>query len=278
MRDYILVMITLSFLFVSCKDKKQTSEKKEILLETADRPTEIEFQNKAHELVFEMVETVGNYSKLRELKDVVYTYTYTTPDNRSDVSTEKYIFDGELSYGNFEQHERTFPQLDGNMEQGFDGTEFWLKHKGVIVEDSMLHKRVVFGRKTNFYWFTMLQKLMDDGLIYEFVKQDTIDNKQYDVVKVSFTSKENKLTDIYQIYINQETKLVDQFLFTVADFGKMTPFLMKLEYEEIQGILIPTKRKYKGSNWAAEITDKPWVSVDWSGIKFDNGLTQKDFQ
>jgi len=46
-----------------------------------------------------------NYEKLRNIKDVVYTYTYQTLDGEADISTEIYIFENELSYGKY--YERT---------------------------------------------------------------------------------------------------------------------------------------------------------------------------
>jgi len=42
--------------------------------------------------------------------------------------------------------------------------------------------------------------------------------------------------------------------------------------------LIPTKRLYKKSNWNAEVSEKPWTTVIWSNIKFNNGLTKEDFK
>ncbi|MDW7694525.1 DUF6503 family protein [Flammeovirgaceae bacterium SG7u.111] len=225
-----------------------------------------------------MVKKVGDYQKLRSKKDVAYTYTYTTPDGKADISTEKYIFDGELSYGEYKQHQRTLPQLEGTMEQGYDGKEYWLKANGKLVNDTTALKRVMFSRPTNFYWFAMFQKLLDPGLRYEYLGEKELDNKSFDIVKVSFESQNDKPTDIYQLYINKETGIVDQFLFTVADFGIIEePLLMQMEHEEIDGFLIPSKRKYKKSTWDAEVTDAPWILVDWSDIKFDNNLKKEEF-
>ena len=53
---------------------------------------------------------------------------------------------------------------------------------------------------------------------------------------------------------------------------------MKMQYENIEGILIPTKRKYKNSNWNAKVTNKPWIFVNWTNIKFNNGLKIADFK
>ncbi|MBR9776682.1 MAG: hypothetical protein GYB55_17335 [Cytophagales bacterium] len=259
-------LLILSLLFFSCKEQEH-SEKK------------TSFENKGHELVYEMVQKVGNYSKLAEKKDVVYTYKYQTPDGKTDLSTEKYIFDGELSYGAYEQHERTLPQYEGLIEQGYDGKAYWLRHKGNYIQDATSLQRVTFNRPTNFYWFTMFQKLLDPGLTYEYLGEKNIEDKNYEVVKISFDSYNEKPTDIYQIYINKDTKLVDQFLFTVAEVGVVDqPLLMKLEYEEIEGLLIPTQRIYKGSNWEAEVTNAPWIKVNWSNIQFNNGLSRSIFE
>ncbi len=275
MKFHLLTTILLSTFLFSCKDKPKT-DTSEAITTTETTPT---FENKGEELVYKMVLKVGDYNTLAQKKDVIYTYTYKTPDGGTDTSTEKYLFDGELSYGLYTQHQRTFPDLEGNIEQGYDGREYWLKHKGEILNDSTRLKRVAFNRPTNFYWFTMFQKLLDPGLNYEYLGEVTLAENPYEVVKISFETTNEKPTDVYQLYINKETGLVDQFLFSVVDFGVMeTPFLMQLQYEEIDGLLIPTKRLYKKSTWEAALTDEPWIEVNWTDIKFNNGLTKGDFE
>ena len=124
----------------------------------------------------------------------------------------------------------------------------------------------------------MFPKLLDSGLKYEFIGEKTFHDEQYDVVNVSFDSTPNKPTDIYQVHINKSSGLVDQFLFTVADFGLMeTPLLMEVDYETIDGLMIPTKRRYKRSTWDADVSEDPWIDVTWTDIKFNNGLTPEDF-
>lgn len=234
--------------------------------------------DKGRALVEKVVQEAGDYNTLWNKHDVVYTYTYQTPDGKKDVSTEKYIFEGELSYGNYETHQRTFADLKGPIEQGYNGSEYWLKHNGTIVDDEKRLQRVAFNRPTNYYWFAMIQKLLDPGLIYEYIQEETIDGKVYDIVKISFEPQGDKPTDIYQVFINRKTNLIDQFLFTVADFGVIeTPLLMKVEYETIDGIKIPSKRKYKQSDWQATVSDEPWIHVNWTNIKFNNGLKRSDF-
>ncbi len=267
---YIISSLLLTTITIGCKIADSESQKQKV---------EYKIQNKGHELVYGMVQHVGTYQKLIELKDVSYRYTYQTPDGKKDISIEKYIFDGELSYGKYEQHDRTFADLTGIIEQGYDGQIYWLKHEGQVVDDSLKLKRVAFNRPTNFYWFAMFQKLLDPGVEYNYLGDTTIDNKIYDKVDISFQSEDHKPTDIYRLFINQKTGLVDQFLFTVADFGVMeTPLLMQCQYEKVDGLMIPNQRRYKKSTWDAEVTDDPWIMVTWSDISFNNNLTIEDFQ
>ena len=269
MKYSLIPLLSLTFLIASCSNNSTE--------ETAMSET-IEFQNPAHELVYKMTEKVGNYQKLKDLKDVSYTYIYQTPDGKTDIAAEKYIFDGEYSYADYIKHDRTLPELSGKVEQGFDGETFWVRHNGVITDDQAAIDRAVFSRKTNFYWFTMMQKLMDPGLNYEMIGEDKVGDKTYDVVKVSFNSPTDEPTDIYQLFINRETGIVDQFLFTVVAFGVVDPMLMQMEYEDVQGVLIPTKRQYKKSNWDAEVNEDPWIYVNWTDIKFDNNLDKSIFE
>jgi hypothetical protein len=273
LKNFLLVIGSLLTL-AGCQNTPKMEAREVIAREQAT----VTFQNKGHELVYNMVKKVGDYQKLRSKKDVVYTYTYTTADGKSDISTEKYIFDGELSYGKYRQHQRTLPELEGTMEQGYDGKEYWLKVNGTLVNDTVALKRVMFTRPTNFYWFAMFQKLLDPDLKYEYLGERETGTKHYEIVKVSFDFKNEKPTDIYQLFINKETGMVDQFLFTVADFGVFEePLLMQLEYKEVDGFLIPAKRKYQKSTWDAEETEAPWTYVVWSDIKFDNNLKREDF-
>ncbi len=274
MKHILILSLSLFFALTSCKNEKKVDTPST----NQEKENTISFQNKGHELVYKMTQKVGDYSKLSNKKDVVYTYTYQTPDGKSDISTEKYIFNGELSYGKYNKHQRTLANLEGIIEQGYDGSEFWLKNNGKLINDAKALKRVAFNRPTNYYWFTMMLKLLDPGLNYEHLGEKTINNLNYDIVKVTFESKDNTPKDIYQLYINKETNLVDQFLFTVMDFKKAEPLLMELAYENIDGLLMPTKRRYKNSNWNADVTDKPWILVNWTNIKFDNNLNKELFR
>lgn len=197
----------------------------------------------AKALVAKMVDAVGGRERLYALKDVEYTYTYASADGKKDVSLERYVFDGELSWAKYTTHEMfLLPDVPGDVIQGYNGKESWASHEGKLLTDPKLLKIVDFSRKTNFYWFTMMFKLTDPGLNYEYAGTRKVEDIEYDLVKVTFNDGVGDVQDTYVLYINPGTHLVDQFLFTVMDFGIEQPFLMRVQYDEIAGLKLPTRR------------------------------------
>ena len=219
-----------------------------------------------------MTQETGSYQDLLNLKDIVFNYTYRTPDQKEDVSIESYIFNGELSHGAYLKHERTLPDLKGKMQQGYNGKDFWVKLNGQEITDSSAIESVAFTRKTNFYWFAMMQKLLDPGIDYEYLEQDNIEGKLYHIVKITFNTADDVTSDTYQLYINPETHLVDQFLFTVVSKNVTDPILMRVKYEKVEGILLTTYRKYTKSDWEANVLKDNWVEEITKDIKFNQNL------
>ena len=267
------LVIIFSTLLTACGNKeaktKETSKSVEV-----QAP---EFQNKGHELVYKMTQETGSYQDLLNLNDIVFNYTYRTPDQKEDVSIESYIFNGELSHGSYLKHERTLPNLKGKMQQGYNGKDFWLKMDGQEITDSNAIESVTFTRKTNFYWFAMMQKLLDPGIKYEYLGQNNIAGKLYDIVKITFNTADDVASDTYQLYINPETHLVDQFLFTVVSKNVTDPILMRVKYENVEGILLTTYRKYTKSDWEANVLKDAWVEEITKDIKFNQNLDRTLF-
>jgi len=231
------------------------------------------------ELIERMVEVTGNYENLKSLKDVEYTNTVTdTASGKSDISVEKYIFDGELSWAEYSKRENhAFPQIEGEVIQGYNGSESWATVNGKLVEDPEIVKFTDFFRKTNFYWFAMMQKLLDPGINYNYEGKRNLNGIDYDIVKISYEQGVGDVSDIYLLYVNPKTHLVDQFLFTVLEFNITEPFLMKVEYEEVDGVKLPSRRKATKSNWNGDILEDIWLTETMSDIKFNNGLNKSIF-
>ena len=215
---------------------------------------------------------------MNNLVDVQYEYLYRkNGEGKEDVSIERYVFDGELSWAKYTKRETLFPDSKGELIQGFNGKTSWATLDEEPVTDEKILKMSDFLRKTNFYWFAMMPKLSDPGINYKYKGTKEKDGIQYDIVEISYESGVGDVQDIYLLYLNPNTHLVDQFLFTVMDFGLKDPLLMTVEYEEVEGLWLPTKRKYIKSNWEGEILGDAWVDEISTNVKFNNGFDRSTF-
>lgn len=231
------------------------------------------------QLIVEVVSRTGSYEKLSSLVDVAYTYTTSdSATGAQDISKERYIFNGELSWAKYVRHEmHVFPDKKGEIIQGYNGKESWITIDGKLIDDPMAIKLSDFLRKTNFYWFAMMQKLLDPGINYSYEGTKLVNGINYELVKITFETGVGDVSDTYLLYINPNTKLVDQFLFTVMDFNITDPYLMLVEYEQMDGIKLPVKRKLIKSNWNGDLLEDNWMLEIMSDIKFDNGFKKEDF-
>ncbi len=222
----------------------------------------------ANKIVSDMVEAIGGKQNYYNLADVTYDIEYinsAAPMNFSGKET--YVFDGELSSGIYSKHSILAPK-GGKVVEGYDGKDAWVKIDDQLIAEEKPNGVARFLRKTNYYWFSMLFKLQDTGVNLEHAGTKKVEGRDYDLVKVTFGDKIGDVKDTYVLYVNQKTKLVDQFLFTVEGFGVKEPFLMKLNYETIDGIRIPSERTYIEANWDGEVIGKTWVTTYWTNIKF----------
>ena len=237
------------------------------------------FQNKGHQLIYKTVEKVGNLELLRYgKKDVIAMYKLDKPEGKSDITLEKYIFEGELSYGKYYRHDYTMPELTGQIVQGNNGDETWMSLNHETLNSPSIINEVASTRSNNYYWFTVLQKLLDPDLFYHHLGTKTIDSNVYDVVEVMLDPEGIKSSNQYHVYINKKTGLVDQLVYDSETLGEeYGPRLIQLEYESIDGVYLPNKRRYKKSNWNAEIDDSPWTYETWYEVSFNNELTKDDF-
>lgn len=230
-------------------------------------------------LVAQMVDTVGGTDRLYQLRDVEYTYIVRDArTGKQDVSLERYIFDGELSWARYSERQKSaLPDLPGELIQGFDGQTSWATLNGEPLREKQALRRVDFSRKTNYYWFVMMYKLLDPGINYDHKGARSVDGISYDLVEITFDKGVGDVQDTYLLYINPKTKLVDCFLFTVMDFNVTTPMLMLVEYETIDGLTLPVTRKFTRSNWQGEIVGDVWTEELMRDIKFNNSLARELF-
>lgn len=225
----------------------------------------------AEQLVADMVNAIGGKQAFYDLRNVTYDLHYNDPSTPVKIiSKETYVFDGELSYGDFAEH--GLLKGNGKVAEGFDGKKAWVKFNNSLSLDENANMVARFLRKTNYYWFAMFFKLQDQGVNLEYGGFKKVEGRDYDLVKVTFGNSVGDAQDTYIIYINRRTKLVDQFLFTIVAFGVTEPKLMKVKYDTINGIKIPYDRIYTDANWEGDVVGKEWVATFWSNIQFDTDV------
>ena len=239
-------------------------------------------RSKAKALIDKVAVAAGTYADLRAKGDVQYNYTYR--DNKtatSDVSTERYLFDGELSWARYGMHEVfVFPGQKGSAVQSWDGKVAWTTLDGELVGTSEAVYLTRTLRRTNFYWFAMMQKLSDPGTKHEYKGTRDVQGVTYELVEMGFEVPEGKKSDTFLLYIHPETHRVDRFLYTAVDFGVTEPAMMEVvEYQRFGDIVLPVTRRYAPAlSWKGEVAaDAVWVDQEMKDIQFGNGFVPADF-
>lgn len=230
-------------------------------------------------LVKSMIDASGGLDAYHSLKNVEYTYIYRDAEGLQDVSLERYIYKGEKSWARYLEHNKSvMPNDPGEVIQVYDGSTTWTSKDGVRLMDEQAIATADFLRKTNFYWFNMMYKLLDPGVRFEQKPDRTVDGDPYHIVEVTFGEKVGDAQDIYVLYLNPQTGLVDRFLFTVMDFERKDPLMMEVTYENINGLSWPAYRRYTASNWDGEVTDSAlWVEEISRDIRFNIELPEDLF-
>lgn len=235
---------------------------------------------KSEILIKSLIKKNGGWEKLASKKDVEFTYTYHDLAKGKDVSTERYIFDGGNSWGEYSQHEvNVMPDKKGAIVQCLINGKPEVSFEGNPVNDPKALGGTAFLRSANYFWFTMMFKLDDPGTIHKYIGQENINGMNYDKVSLSYNSEvtNKEMNDEFILYFNPETSLVDQIMFSVPAMGIVQPILkMEFEYKKIDGIYVPSKRTVyipdaKGNYSAGTIQ----YTTD---VKFKNKFTAEDLK
>ncbi len=232
---------------------------------------------KSMELIRALEKVNGGWNALVKLKDVEFQYNYHDKGkNATDISTERYIFDGEISWAEYSQHEvNVLPGVKGKVFQCYVNgkPQITLDGKEVFAPEAL--GGTAFLRSANFFWFTMMYKLADPGTVHKYLGQETVNNIQYDKIRLTYENTGKDADDEYILYFNPKTHLVDQFYFSLPAMGVENPVLrMELEYEKIDGVYISTRRRGVFPN--AEGEYQLGGIYTSSNIKFNNGFTAAD--
>lgn len=234
----------------------------------------------AKKLISRVVKANGGIKALHQLKDVSFDYTFkVTANNIVDVSKERYIFNGEVSFGEYTKRQvYALPQLKGTYTQFFDGKQTISKVNSKTITEQQPAYIGHALRKTNYYWFAMMFKLLDPGVNHKQLADRKVNGITYKTVEMTFGENIGESDDRYILYINPDTYRIDQFLYTAKGFGVMEPSLMKLKYEKFGDIYLTTYRKYAPADWNGNVVKKAWTEQFTKNVKFNNGFNLVSIQ
>lgn len=236
---HCLLCICLCVIACHSPSKKNTSER-----------------NSATVLLKEMVTAMGGIESYQELKDISFTYNYRDlTTGKADVSTEKYLYKGEWSWAKYETHNKNiFPELKEPVIQSWNGKEAWLQVGDSLITDPFHLKMTDFSRKTAFFWFNMMYKMLDKGTIYKSLPDRTFNGKGYKIVEVTYEKNIGDVQDRFVLYINPKSKLVEHFLFSNAHFSEdAPPRIMHITFQEVEGMKFPERMHYEPADWNGNV-------------------------
>lgn len=252
-----------------------------ILILSAFTMSEIETDPKSKSLLEALASVNGGWKKIASKKDVEITYRYHDLTKGIDLSTERYIFDGEASWAEYRNLHTAniMTESQGVVKQNtIKGiTNITLNDQKVTDEKNVGTAK--FFRSVNFYWLTMMYKLEDPGTVHKYLGKENVNGIDYDKISLTYDAKiiGKEVNDEYILYFNPETHLVDQFFFSLPAWGINKPVLrMELGYNKIEDVLIATSRKVFAPNAQGKYSLLGVFTT--SDIKFNNGFTLEDFK
>lgn len=224
----------------------------------------------------------GGWNDLLTKKDIEYHFEYRTSDGKADVSTERYIFSDETSFGYYKKHEvNVLPNQDGDVIQLFDGDKTITSLNNQTITDSTSLKTAEFIRRALYFWAIMPYKLNDPGVVSKSLGQENHNGINYDKIEITYDAKvtgkpEN---DIYILYVNPNTRQIDRFYFSLPFFGINTPIILaEYKYSNVEGQNLATHRDYYLPNTEGEYSETPGLIQTMRNIKFNNGFTKASIQ
>ena len=236
--------------------------------------------SKSKSLMSKMYDVTGDYADLWKKKDVQFDYLYDNFDAGKDVSSEKFIIDGEHTWARYTTHERNvLPGQDGIVEQSLIDGVPQVTLNGKFVKDQAALGGTKFIREVNPFWFMMSYKLADPSTIHTYLGSEEVNGLTYEKVSLKYV---NSMTgkaadDEFILYYNSRSNLIDFFYFSLPAMGVNDPIIkMEIGYDVVDGIYIPARRKSYAPN---PETGKYTLNGEYtfSNIKFNNGFKKEDF-
>lgn len=164
--------------------------------------------------------------------------TYLVADNRT-----RQVYHTFLTMGTPDKVQ----PVTGRM--AWDGQNAWMS------PDTLQGPNPRFWATTGYYFQSIPFILSDPGLRYERLPDEVLNDEEYELVRVSYDDGVGDSPgDVYTLYVNKETSLVDAIRYTVT-FGRERPepgasqpetLFYYEDYETVDGLTVATR--FRGYN------------------------------
>lgn len=278
--NLLLLAFSTSLIFASCADTTKNTETSTTVVEATEEKVPEYNADDPKSILAAVAYEQGGWNDLYDKRDVQYAYSYKMGDGTEDISTERYIFDSEASYGMYTKNEvNAMPGTKGEVAQYYDGEKAVVMIDGKVVDDPEVTGGANFLRRANHFWFVMPYKLSDKGNIVKSLGQEQYNGVTYDKVEVTYdpavTGKEQN--DTYILYINPDTKMIDRFFFSLPAMGINVPAIAaNYSYENIDGQMVATERTYFMPDADGNYSETPSIEQTLTDVKFNNGFTDEN--
>lgn len=226
--SYLLPLVLCILLVTGCQPQDVQPAEAEVETSVADVMAEEARQrleaNEGGQLVLKSIEAHGGLETWYNTRTSSYTWEYANVDMdfrfRSHMVVDNHTrkaYHDLVELGTYEE-----PQpVDGQF--AWDGQDAW------ISPASLEQPNPRFWATTGYYFESIPFILADPGVYYERVPDEELDGVMYDRVDVSYGSGVGDSPgDIYMLYINKETALVDAIRYTVT-YGQSKEEAMEVE-------------------------------------------------
>lgn len=231
----------------STSDDKQTADEESELAKPKDawiekRVSEAKTRlqkTKAGKLVWQSIEAHGGLERWFANGPVYFHYNYQPVGDRGPRNTYQTVD----TWASRARHQMANAQ---DREYGWDGETAWY-HPA----DWEPPYDVRFWALTPYYFVGMPFVLADSGVNLEYEGTDTLEETQYDVVRVTFGEVGISPDDYYVMYFDKETHRVGALRYIVSypkffpDGGHSPPKLMTYDGEQtVDGIVFAEKYRF----------------------------------
>ena len=223
--NLIIVFITcIGLSLLSCDEKE---ENKIMGDQTSSHPTLSLEEKRGQEILAQCLKAHGGLDRWNKFQALEYTL----------------INNGMPVYQLTHLQDRRAYIKSQDFEVGFDGKVAWSYPNA----ENISGKSPAFYYNLDFYFVAIPFVLKDPGVHVVYQGAETINDKPYEVLKVTFANDVGFTPeDIYLLYLDPESTILQMLVYSISYFEKEEKGLLKSakfysDYQEVQGLLMPGK-------------------------------------